>query len=193
MPPDEIAALGARFIDRTRIYRKTDKPLFIDKMPNNWAHIGLIHLILPHAKIIDARRHPMATCFSAFKQHFARGQNFSYDLTELGRYYNDYVAMLHHFDTALPGRIHRVQYETMVANTETETQNLLAYCNLPFEPACLRFWETDRPVRTASSEQVRQPIFREGLDHWRNYAPWLGTLEKALKEGQGSALDPLGP
>jgi tetratricopeptide (TPR) repeat protein len=191
--PEEIAALGARFIDRTRIYRKTNKPFFIDKMPNNWAHIGLIHLILPHAKIIDARRHPIATCFSAFKQHFARGQNFSYDLIELGRYYNDYVALMEHFDSILPGRIHRVQYETMVENTEAETRRLLTYCNLPFEPACLRFWETDRPVRTASSEQVRQPIFREGLDHWKNYKPWLAPLEKALKEGQGSALDPLGP
>ena len=190
--PGEIAALGARFIDRTLIYRKTKKPLYIDKMPNNWAHVGLIHLILPHAKIIDARRHPVATCFSAFKQHFARGQNFSYDLTELGRYYTDYVAMMEHFGRVLPGRIHCVQYETMVENTETETRRLLAYCNLPFEPACLRFWETDRPVRTASSEQVRQPIFREGLDQWKNYDPWLEPLKRTLisKEGQGSALDP---
>jgi len=194
--PDEMAALGARFIDRTRIYRKTTKPKFIDKMPNNWAHIGLIHVMLPHAKIIDARRHPIATCFSAFKQHFARGQNFSYDQTELGRYYCDYVRLMAHFDGVLPGRIHRVHYENMVENTETETRRLLDYCGVAFEPACLRFWETDRPVRTASSEQVRQPIFREGLDQWRHYEAWLEPLKEALKitqEGQGSAPDPLGP
>jgi hypothetical protein len=149
-------------------------------MPNNWAHVGMIRLILPHAKIIDARRHPLATCFSAFKQHFARGQNFSYDLTELGRYYRDYVRLMDHFDAALPGRIHRVMYEDMVADTEAEIRRLLAYCGLAFDPACLRFWETDRAVRTASSEQVRQPIFRAGLDQWRHYEPWLGPLKRAL-------------
>jgi hypothetical protein len=150
-------------------------------MPNNFAHIGLIHLILPRAKIIDARRHPMATCFSAFKQHFAKGQNFSYDLTELGRYYRDYVALMAHFDTVLPGRIHRVIYETMVEDTEAEIRRLLAYCGLDFEPACLRFHENDRAVRTASSEQVRRPIFREGIDQWRRYEPFLGPLRAALE------------
>jgi len=175
-----LAGLGRRYLERTRIYRKTSKPIFIDKMPNNFVHAGLIHLILPRARIIDARRHPMATCFSAFKQHFAKGHHYSYDLDELGRYYLDYVALMAHFDAVLPGCIHRVHYEDMVGDTETETRKLLAYCGLEFEPACLRFHENDRPVRTASSEQVRQPIFREGLEHWRNYAPWLGGLEERL-------------
>ncbi|MEJ0045837.1 MAG: sulfotransferase [Rhodospirillales bacterium] len=190
LAPPEFASLGERYIERTRRQRKRGRAFFIDKMPNNWAHVGLIHLILPHAKIIDARRHPMAACFSAFKQHFARGQHFSYDLTELGRYYTDYVSIMDHFDTVLPGRIHHIRYESMVADTEAETRRLLAYCGLAFEPACLRFWETERAVRTASSEQVRQPIFREGLDHWKHYEPWLSELKGALagtQGGQGSA------
>jgi tetratricopeptide (TPR) repeat protein len=175
-----LTALGERFIERSRLYRKLDKPIFIDKMPNNFAHIGFIHLILPNAKIIDARRHPMATCFSAFKQHFARGQNFSYDLEELGRYYRDYVALMDHFDTIQPGLVHRVQYENLVADTETEIRRLLEYCNLPFEPGCLNFHENRRAVRTASSEQVRQPIFTDAVDHWHHYEPWLGPLKRAL-------------
>ena len=174
------AALGDRFLRNTRIYRKTNRPLFIDKMPNNFVHTGLIHLILPRAKIIDARRHPMAACFSAFKQHFARGQHFSYDLTEVGRYYTDYVALMAHVDAMLPGRVHRVNYESMVQDTDTEIRRLLAYCGLQFEPTCLRFHENDRAVRTASSEQVRRPIFREGLEHWRNYEAWLGELKEAV-------------
>jgi len=177
-----LAGLGWRYLNRTRIYRKTSKPVFIDKMPNNFIHTGLIHLILPRARIIDARRHPMATCFSAFKQHFAKGHHYSYDLDELGRYYLDYLALMAHFNTALPGRIHRVHYEHMVADTEGETRKLLAFCGLDFEPACLRFHENDRPVRTASSEQVRQPIFRQGLDQWRHYATWLTPLAARLEE-----------
>jgi tetratricopeptide (TPR) repeat protein len=180
LSPADFAQRGARYIERTRRHRRLGRAYFIDKMPNNWIHTGLIHLILPNAKIIDARRHPMAACFSSFKQHFARGQHFSYDLTELGRYYTDYVAMMGHIDTVLPGRVHRVQYENMVTDTETQVQALLDYCGLPFEAGCLRFWETERAVRTASSEQVRQPIFREGMDHWRNYVPWLGELCEAL-------------
>ena len=182
---DQLTALGEDYLRRTRIQRKTGRPMFIDKMPNNFQHVGLIHLILPRAKIIDARRHPMATCFSAFKQHFARGQNFSYDLGELGRYYADYVALMAHFDQALPGRVHRVFYERMVDDPETEVRALLDYCGLPFEDACLRFYENDRAVRTASSEQVRRPIFREGLDQWRRYEPWLDPLKAAL----GPVLD----
>ena len=182
---DQLAALGEDYLRRTRIQRKTDRPLFIDKMPNNFQHVGLIHLILPRAKIIDARRYPMATCFSAFKQHFARGQNFSYDLDELGRYYRDYVALMAHFDLCLPGRVHRVLYERMVDDPEAEVRALLDYCGLPFEDACLRFYENDRAVRTASSEQVRQPIFRDGLDQWRRYEPWLDPLKAAL----GPVLD----
>jgi hypothetical protein len=149
-------------------------------MPNNWLYIGLLHLILPNAKIIDARRHPLGCCFSAFKQHFARGQNFSYDLGDLGRYYRDYVELMSHIDATLPGRVHRVFYESMIEDTEGEVRRLLEYCALPFEDQCLRFYENERAVRTASSEQVRRPIFTDGLDHWRNYEPWLGPLKEAL-------------
>src|SRR5574337_2039912 len=175
-----LHALGERYLAHTRIQRKSMAPLFIDKMPNNFMHIGLIHLMLPNATIIDARRHPLACGFSVFKQHFARGQGFSYSLDDLGRYYRDYVALMAHFDAVLPGRIHRVFYERMVDDTEAEVRRLLAYCGLPFEASCLRFFENARPVRTASSEQVRQPIYREGVDHWRHYAPWLGPLALAL-------------
>jgi predicted Zn-dependent protease len=177
---DALRALGERYLAHTRIQRKTSAPLFIDKMPNNFMHIGLIDLMLPNAKIIDARRHPLGCCFSGFKQHFARGQSFSYDLGDLGRYYRDYVALMGHFDAVLPGRIHRVVYERMVEDTEGEVRRLLEYCGLPFEESCLRFFQNARPVRTASSEQVRQPIYREGVDHWRHYAPWLVPLELAL-------------
>lgn len=176
----DVRALGERYIEHTRIQRKTDAPLFIDKMPNNFAHIGLIHLMLPNARIIDARRHPLACCFSGFKQHFARGQNFTYSLDDIGRYYRDYVELMAHFDDVLPGRIHRVFYETMVEDTENQVRHLLDYCGLPFEEQCLRFFENARPVRTASSEQVRQPIYREGVDHWRHYDPWLAPLKGAL-------------
>src|SRR5262249_47605131 len=144
------------------------------------AHLGLIHLILPNAKIIDARRNPLACCFSNFKQHFARGQNFTYSLQDLGRYYADYVALMSHFDSVLPGRVHRVIYERMVDDPENEIRRLLQYCGLPFEEQCLRFYETERTVRTASSEQVRMPIFRDGLEQWRNFEPWLGPLKEAL-------------
>ena len=177
--------LGERYLEQTRIHRKTRAPFFIDKMPNNWAHVGLIHLILPNAKIIDARRHPLGCCFSGFKQHFARGQAFSYSFDDLGHYYRDYVALLMHFDTVLPGRVHRVIYESMVSDTETEVRRLLEYCGLPFEAQCLRFYENARAVRTASSEQVRQPIYRDGVDQWQHFAAWLDPLQRAL----GPALD----
>lgn len=175
-----LRALGERYIAQTRVQRKTSRPFFIDKMPNNFAHIGLIHLALPRAKIIDARRHPLGCGFSVFKQHFARGQNFSYSLEEIGRYYLDYVELMAHFDTVLPGRVHRVHYEAVIDDTETEVRRLLAYCGLPFEEQCLRFYQSTRAVRTASSEQVRTPIYREGVDHWRNYEPWLGPLKDIL-------------
>jgi len=180
-----LRELGEQYLARTRIHRKLCAPFFIDKMPNNFAHVGFIHLALPNAKIIDARRHPLACGFSAFKQQFARGQNFSYSLEDIGRYYRDYVALMAHFDAVLPGRIHRVIYERMVTDTEAEVRRLLDYCGLPFEDACLRFFENERPVRTASSEQVRRPIYREGVDHWRHYASWLEPLERAL----GPVLD----
>jgi len=176
----ELRELGERYLSQTRIQRKTPAPIFIDKMPNNFAHVGLIHLMLPNAKIVDARRHPLGCCFSGFKQHFARGQNFTYDLGEIGRYYRDYVELMAHFDAVLPGRVHRVLYENMVEDTEGEVRRLLDYCGLPFEEAVLRFHENQRAVRTASSEQVRQPIFKEGVDHWRHFEPWLAPLKEAL-------------
>ncbi len=185
VPPDQLRSLGEQYLADTRAQRKTDKPFFIDKMPNNCLYVWLIHLILPNAKIIDARRHPLGCCFSGFKQHFSRGQNFSYGLDDIGRYYRDYVEMMAHVDSVMPGRVHRVFYEAMIENTETEIRRLLEHCRLPFESACLKFYENDRPVRTASSEQVRQPIFRDGVDHWKQYDPWLGPLRHAL----GGVLD----
>jgi tetratricopeptide (TPR) repeat protein len=176
----DCRALGERYIAQTRVQRKTLRPYFIDKMPNNFAYLGLIHLILPNAKIIDARRHPLACCFSVFKQHFARGQQFGYDLTDLGRYYHDYVVLMSHFDNVLPDRVHRVFYEKLIESTEAEVRRLLDYCALPFEEGCLRFYENERAVRTASSEQVRQPIFRDALEHWRHFEPWLDPLKAAL-------------
>jgi tetratricopeptide (TPR) repeat protein len=185
MDAEAFRRLGEEYLERTRVQRKTDRPLFIDKMPNNWSHVGFIRLILPNARIIDARRHPLGCCFSNFKQHFARGQGFTYDLVELGRYYSDYVELMRHFDTVLPGRIHRVFYENMIENPDAEVRALLDYLGLPFEEGCLRFYDNDRAVRTASSEQVRRPINREGLDQWHAFEQWLGPLKNAL----GPVLD----
>jgi tetratricopeptide (TPR) repeat protein len=187
--PDELSTrtaqdlerLGRAYIERTRIQRKLGRPFFIDKMPNNFLHAGFISLILPGAKIIDTRRDPMATCFSAFKQHFARGQNWSYDLVETGRFYRDYVSLMTHLEAVLPGRIHRVSYEAMVDDTEAEVRRLLDYCGLPFEAECLEFHRNARPVRTASSEQVRRPIFRDGIDQWRHFERWLAPLQRVLR------------
>jgi tetratricopeptide (TPR) repeat protein len=176
----QLSSLGERYLDATRVLRKTSAPFFIDKMPNNCLYVGLIQLILPNARIIDARRHPLGCGFSCFKQNFARGQNFTYSLTDLGRYYHDYVELMAHFGAVLPGRIHRVCYETMILDTEAQVRGLLEHCRLPFEEACLKFYENERAVRTASSEQVRQPIFREGLEHWRHYEPWLTPLRDSL-------------
>jgi len=177
----QLEALGAEYIEGTRVHRKLGRPFFIDKMPNNWAHIGLIRTILPNARIIDTRRHPIGCCLSMWKQHFARGQAFSYDLVDLARYYSDYVSLTGHFDGALPGLVHRIFYERMVSDSEAEVRKLLGFLDLPFEPACLSFWENDRAVRTASSEQVRQPIFSDAVDHWRHFEPWLGDLVTELK------------
>jgi len=184
--PQRLRALGEEYLAATRIQRKSGRPFFIDKLPNNFLHVGLIHLMLPNARIIDARRHPLGCCFSAFKQHFARGQNFSYDLAELGAYYRSYLELMAHFDVVLPGRMHRVFYEQMVSDTEREVRRLLDYCGLPFEPACLRFYETERAVRTASSEQVRVPIYRDGVEQWRHFEPWLEPLKAALGPALGS-------
>jgi len=182
---DSVRDLGETFLKRTEIQRKLGLPFFIDKMPNNFHHLGLILLILPNAKVIDARRHPMATGFSAFKQHFARGQAFSYDLSDIGQYYRAYINLMSHFDAVAPGRVCRVIHEDLVDDTEGQVRRLLAYLGLPFEPGCLEFHRNDRAVRTASSEQVRRPIFREGLEQWRNYEPWLTPLKEAL----GSTLE----
>ena len=182
---DSFRELGLAYIEQTRIQRKSGRPRFIDKMPNNFAHIGLIHLILPEARIIDVRRHPMACGFSLYKEHFARSQNFSYNLEHIGRYYRNYVELMAHYDRVLPGRVHRIFYERLVADTENEIRRLLDYCGLPFEAGCLAFHDNKRPVSTASSEQVRSPIYKMALEHWRHYEPWLDPLKRAL----GSQLE----
>ena len=180
LTPNRRRELGEDYLARAAIQRHTTRLFFVDKMPNNWLHVPLIRLILPNAKIIDARRHPLACGFSNFKQHFARGQGFSYDLADMGRYYRDYARLMHHLDQAAPGAVHRVIYERMVEDTEAEVRALLAFCGLPFEAACLAFHETARAVRTASSEQVRRPIFRDGTEAWRPFEPWLAPLKAAL-------------
>ena len=182
---DERRDYGEDYLKRTSVQRRTDRPLFIDKLPNNWLFVPLIHLILPNARIIDARRHPLACCLSNFRQHFARGQPFTYHLGDVGRYYADYVRLMAHVDAVLPGRVHRVVYERMVDDTESEVRALLDYLQLDFEPACLEFHKTERAVRTASSEQVRQPIYRDSTEEWRAYEANLGPLMDAL----GPVLD----
>ena len=177
---DERRALGEEYLKRAGVQRRTDRPFFIDKLPNNWLFVPFIQLILPNAKIIDARRHPLGCCLSNFRQHFARGQPFTYDLDHVGRYYADYVRLMAHVDHALPGRMHRVIYERMVDDTEGEVRRLLEYCGLEFEPQVLEFYKTDRAVRTASSEQVRQPIYRDATDEWRAYEAHLAPLKAAL-------------
>jgi tetratricopeptide (TPR) repeat protein len=176
----ELKALGEEYLEHASVQRFTDKPLFIDKLPNNWMNVGLIRLILPKAKIIDARRHPLACGFSNFKQHYARGQRFSYDLADIGAYYRDYVTLMRHFDHVLPGSVHRVIHEELVEDPEREVRRLLEYLGLPFDPACLAFYENPRAVRTASSEQVRRPISREGLEQWKPFEAWLEPLKTAL-------------
>ena len=175
LKPDQLSDLGREYIDRTRIQRR-GAPFFVDKMPNNFSHIALIHLILPNAKIVDARRHPIATCLSVFKQLFAVGQNFSYDLVELGRYYVDYVRLMEHWDSVIPNVVLRVFHENLVADTEASVRRILSFCGLQFEKSCMRFYETSRAIRTASSEQVRRPIYADGLRHWQNFEPFLQPL-----------------
>ena len=185
LPPERLRELGALYLERARAHRKTDRPFFIDKMPNNWMHVGFIQLILPNAKIVDTRRHPLATGYSNFKQLYARGQEFSYDLTHLGRHYADYVRMMAHFDQVSPGRVHRVTHERLVADTEGEIRRLLDALGLPFDEACLRFHESKRAVKSASAEQVRQPIRKNAADDWRAFESELEPLKRAL----GPALD----
>ena len=181
LAPEDFRRLGERYMTDTRAYRGP-KPFFIDKMPNNFRHVGLIHLMLPKAKIIDARREPMACCFSNLKQLFARGQEFTYSIGDISRYYRTYIELMRHWDAVLPGRILRVWYEDVVEDLEVNVRRILEFCGLEFEPACVEFYKTERTVRTASSEQVRQPIFRDGLFQWRNYEPWLGPLKDSLDD-----------
>jgi tetratricopeptide (TPR) repeat protein len=183
LDPAALTRLGERYLDETAQYRLLRRPHFLDKMPDNFLHAGLIHLMLPNARIIDVRRGAMAAGWAAYKQFFQvrqTGQDYTYDLTEIGRYRRDYVALMAHWQAVLPGRVHVLRYERLVEDTEAEIRTLLGFCGLPFEPACLRFWETTRAVQTPSAQQVRQPIFREGLDAWRHYEAWLGPLREAL-------------
>jgi hypothetical protein len=180
MSAEDFRALGERYLDEAAVFRGS-KPFFIDKMPNNFRHVGLIHLMLPNAKIIDARREPMACCFGNLKQLFARGQEFCYSIDDIARYYRTYLELMAHWDTALPtGRVLRVHHEDVVEDLEGSVHRILDYLGLPFETACLEYHKNVRSVRTASSEQVRQPIYREGLDQWRHYEPWLEPLREAL-------------
>jgi tetratricopeptide (TPR) repeat protein len=179
MKPEDFLDLGEKYLADTRVYR-TVKPHFIDKMPNNFRHIGLIHLMLPNARIIDARREPMACCFSNLKQLFANGQEFTYSIADIARYYRTYLELMRHWDEVLPGKILRVCHEDVVDDLEANVRRILDFCGLEFEPACVEFHKTERSIRTASSEQVRQPIYREGLDQWKHYEPWLGPLKHAL-------------
>jgi tetratricopeptide (TPR) repeat protein len=175
----QLKELGDRYLDETRMYR-SDRPRFIDKMPNNFSHVGLIQLILPNATIIDVRRHPLDACFSAFKQHFAQGQSFTYDLEDLGRYYRSYLLLMDHWDAVLPGKVFHLGYEDLVRDTESVVRRLIAHCGLEFEPSCLRFHETKRSVRTASSEQVRVPMYDSSIGHWRHFEAQLEPLRRSL-------------
>jgi hypothetical protein len=179
MDADDFRRCGEKYLRDTRSYR-SGKAHFIDKMPNNFRHVGLIHLMLPNAKIIDARREPMACCFGNLKQLFAHGQEFAYSIEDIARYYRTYLELMRHWDAVLPGRVLRVHYEDVVADLEGNVRRLLDYCGLEFESSCVEFYRTERSVRTASSEQVRQPIYREALDQWRHYESSLTPLRDAL-------------
>lgn len=177
---DDARSLGEKYLENAGIHRRLDRPFFVDKMGANFAHVGLIHLLFPNAKIVDMRRHPLACGFSIFSQYFPKGQNNAYRLADIGRSYHDYVELMEHFDRVLPGRIHRLFYEDLVARPEEEIRRLLDYLELPFEEACLQFHRTERTIATISAEQVRQPIYHKAVDHWRHYEPWLGPLKSAL-------------
>jgi hypothetical protein len=190
---EDFRRYGEKYLADARVYRggmpnmgkpNTGRPFFIDKMPNNFRHLGLIHLILPNARIIDARREPLACCLSNFKQLFASGQQFTYGIDDIARYYRMYVELMAHWDAALPGKVLRVQHESVVDDLESNVRRILEFCELDFEPACVEFYKTGRRVHTASSEQVRRPIYREGIDQRRNFEPWLGPLKEALDSPQ---------
>jgi len=185
----DFRRFGERYLTDTRAYREARRPFFVDKMPNNFRHIGLIHLMLPNAIIIDARREPLACCVSNFKQLFAGGQEFSYGIETIARYYRTYLELMRHWEKVLPGKVLRVQYEDLVGDLEGQVQRILEFCGLQFEPACLQFHKTERSVSTASSEQVRQPLSRAGLDQWQHYEPWLGPLKTTLGDALLSYRD----
>lgn len=185
LTPTNCSDLGEAYLDAARAHRRLGRPRFIDKMPENFQHVGMIQLTLPNARIIDVRRSPMASGFAIFRQHFGDSRAYAYDLGDIGRFYRDYVDLMALWDRALPGRVHRVVYEDLVTDTDAEIRRLLDHCGLPFEPACLTFHETKRAVMTPSAEQVRQPITARGVDEWRAYEPWLGPLREAL----GPALE----
>ena len=184
----DFRRVGEQYLHQTRIQRRTDAPFFIDKMPNNFVHAGLIRLALPKAKVIDVRRHPLGCGFSLFKQHFARGQAFAYSLSDIGAYYRDYVALMAHMDDVVPGFIHRIAYEALVENFEAEVRRLLDYCGLEFEVGCLDFHKNSRAVRTASAQQVRRPIYKDATAHWRHFEPWLNELKAALADSPNTHL-----
>ena len=177
---DAVRGLGEQYLDQTRRHRAS-APFFTDKMPNNFAYVGFIKAILPNAKIIDARRHPMDSCFGCFKQHFAKGQTFTYDLFELGEFYLEYCELMDHWNAALPGAVLHVQYEEVVADLDTQVRRILDFCGLPFEESCVNFHETERAVRTASSEQVRQPIYSGSVQTWKRYGEHLDGLREILE------------
>ena len=183
--PRDLRAAGEQYLSYARLKRRTGKPFFVDKCPYNFWHVGLIRLILPNAKVIDARRHPMACCFANFTMFFAFGPSLSYNQSEIGRFYADYVRLMAHFDRVQPGKIHRLFYESLVADLETEVRRVLEYLELPFEQSCLEYYRNDHSFNSLSSEQVRSPIFSEGLDRWRNYEQWLHPMKAAL----GPVLD----
>ena len=185
LQPEALKALGAEYLERTKAFRHTDRPFFVDKQPANWLYVGFIKMILPNARIIDARRHPMACGFSNFRQYYPTGVTFSYSLESIGHFYSDYLRLMNHFDQVIPGAIHHVINECLIEDTEGEVRKLLDYVGVPFDLSCLEFHKTRRAVHSASSEQVRRPINREGVDYWRRYEPWLGPLRQAL----GDALD----
>jgi len=185
LAPANLAALGTDYLAMARMHRRSGAPRFIDKMPNNFPNVGLIAAILPHAKVIDARRHPLDACLSCYRQLFAKGQNFTYDLTEIGEYYLQYQRLMDHWTRALPGRVLTVQYEEVVADLEAQVRRMLDFCGLPFDRACLRFHESDRPVRTPSAEQVRQPIYDRSVGHWRRYERHLGELLDVIEPIRG--------
>jgi len=178
--PAELRAIGEEYLHRTRPFRQTDRPLFVDKLPGNWTNLTLIRLALPNARIVDARRHPMACGFSNFKQNYAAGAGFSYDLGWIGAFYRDYWRFMAHFDAIQPGVVCRIINERLIDDPDGEVRRMLDQLRLPFDPACLEFHKNDRAVRTPSAEQVRRPINREGVDYWRHYEPWLGELKQAL-------------